>query len=523
MTIPFRAGCRFARRASPLLATFWLCLPQSSLAAFSAASYFPLRDDVYWTYSDDTTTTVIGTTVINGTPTKELRDNFGDSEFYSNDSQGVMLHRVVVTGIDAGTVNFQPPIDVAKAQVNVGDRLDSSGTANFTVPGYGTYGLSYTAVARVPATEQVTVPYGSFNAVKLVLTLRIYGSVEGDPIDESTTQTLWLANGIGAVKGDDGPPDYTVWGLVDTNVVGTGCYAVNGTAGSDTLPGTAGKDCIDGKAGADTMYGLAADDTYTVDNSGDTVIEGAGEGTDTISSSVTYSLPIYVENLVLTGTSAINGNGNGLNNSITGSAANNVLNGKGGVDTLSGKTGNDTYYVDNTSDKVVEGVDQGTDTVRSTVTHTLRPNVENLVLTGTANTTGTGNTLDNRITGSAANQILTGGLGNDTLTGGPGPDRFLFKTALSSSTNVDRITDFVPVDDTIRLDDAVFTALSPGTLPAAAFRIGSSATTAAHCIMYSPGNGAVLYDADGTGPVAPVRFATLPTGLAVTNTDFYVQ
>lgn len=74
-----------------------------------------------------------------------------------------------------------------------------------------------------------------------------------------------------------------------------GCNGINGTAADGTLEGTPADDCIDGKAGADSMSGLGGDDSYVVDNRGDTVIEGAGGGTDMIASSVTYSLPIYVE------------------------------------------------------------------------------------------------------------------------------------------------------------------------------------------------------------------------------------
>jgi Ca2+-binding RTX toxin-like protein len=359
------------------------------------------------------------------------------------------------------------------------------------------------------------------------------------------TGTVWAlaGNGQGGYSREllvDTPYSPTTFGLGDDGEIyigdyagdilklvpgaGGGCHAVTGTAGADTLQGTTGTDCIDGKAGADTMYGLGGDDSYVVDNTGDTVIEGVGEGNDTIKSSATYALPGYVETLLLTGTTAINGNGNGLNNSIAGNAATNALNGKAGADTLSGKGGNDTYYVDNAGDKVVEGVSQGTDTVRSTVSHTLRRNVENLVLTGTANTNGTGNTLDNRITGNAGNNTLNGGTGNDTLVGRAGLDRFLFKTVLNPKSNVDRITDFLPVDDRIRLENAIFAALTTtGTLPASALRIGGSATTAAHRIIYNPTNGALLYDADGTGATPAVRFATLPTGLTLTNADFYVQ
>jgi uncharacterized delta-60 repeat protein len=298
---------------------------------------------------------------------------------------------------------------------------------------------------------------------------------------------------------------------------------INGTGADDDLEGTPGNDYIDGKGGADTMYGLDGDDTYIVNNAGDTVLESAGAGTDTVRSSVTYSLPIYVEKLTLTGTNAINGTGNGLANTLTGNGANNTLNGKAGADTMAGKAGNDIYYVDNTGDKVTEGVDQGTDTIRSTVSRTLPNNVEDLVLTGTGAINGTGNTLANKITGNGANNTLNGGTGNDTLSGRAGQDKFLFNKTPGTG-NIDSITDFSPADDTIRLENSVYTGLTAtGTLAAAAFKVGTTASTAAHRILYDPATGYLRYDADGTGPTVAVRFATMNNTPVLTNADFVVQ
>ncbi|MFN5990459.1 MAG: hypothetical protein ACK47Q_13650, partial [Dolichospermum sp.] len=87
--------------------------------------------------------------------------------------------------------------------------------------------------------------------------------------------------------------------------------------------------------------------------------------------------------------------------------------------------GNDSYYVDNTADIITENLNEGTDTVYSSVTYTLTPNTENLTLQGTTAINGTGNELNNNIPGNAAANILTGGLGNDTLTGNAGADTFM--------------------------------------------------------------------------------------------------
>jgi Ca2+-binding RTX toxin-like protein len=297
-----------------------------------------------------------------------------------------------------------------------------------------------------------------------------------------------------------------------------------GTSAPDFLEGTPDADILDGKGGADQMMGLGGDDIYFINQADDVVIEGAAEGTDTIKSSVTYTLPIHVENLLLTGIAAINGTGNSLNNRLTGNAANNILNGGGGSDTMVGKAGNDQYYVNASGDVVSEAADQGTDTVRSSVTHTLRLNVERLILTGIAAINGTGNALNNFISGNAASNVLNGGAGRDTLKGGLGQDAFQFDAPLNASTNVDRITDFNPLDDVIRLEGAVFRTLTTaGTLQASAFRAAPAAGDLSDRILYDPATGALRYDADGTGATAPVRFGTLAVGLAVTNANFEVH
>ena len=117
---------------------------------------------------------------------------------------------------------------------------------------------------------------------------------------------------------------------------------IRGTPRADSLVAGAGNDRIDGLAGADTMAGGLGDDTYVVDNAADVLVEAQGEGTDTVLSSVAFTLPEHVENLTLTGRAAINGTGNALNNAILGNAGINRLDGGDGDDTIDGGLGNDT-------------------------------------------------------------------------------------------------------------------------------------------------------------------------------------
>src|SRR6185369_15724722 len=141
-----------------------------------------------------------------------------------------------------------------------------------------------------------------------------------------------------------------------------------GSWSSDTLTGNAFSNIIDGSGSTDTMIGGAGSDTYIVDMTGDVVVESAGEGTDTVRASASYSLSANVENLVLTNGGDINGTGNALDNRLTGNDGNNVLNGGAGADTMAGGLGDDTFIVDNVGDIITEFTGEGTDLVLSSVT-----------------------------------------------------------------------------------------------------------------------------------------------------------
>lgn len=128
---------------------------------------------------------------------------------------------------------------------------------------------------------------------------------------------------------------------------------------------------------------------------------------------MTFTLGNNLENLTLTGTSAINGTGNTLdhvltgnskNNTLTGLAGNDTLNpGSAGTDSLSGGLGDDTYIVGRTSGvTITESSGQGTDLVQASVTYTLGSNLENLTLTGSSAINGTGNTAANVLMGDGA-------------------------------------------------------------------------------------------------------------------------
>jgi serralysin len=134
-----------------------------------------------------------------------------------------------------------------------------------------------------------------------------------------------------------------------------------------------------------------------------------------------------------------------------------------------------------------------------------------------------GNLGNDTIVGGSGNDRLDGGYGNDRLTGESGRDIFVFSTTLNAAENVDRIRGFSIKNDTIRLDDAIFTAAgSAGVLKAAAFYRGAAAHDANDRIIYDRATGALYYDPDGTGVQEQVQFAQLSSRLGLKNNDFVI-
>jgi len=285
----------------------------------------------------------------------------------------------------------------------------------------------------------------------------------GDVVIESADQLTGspLTNGVDVVESSissytltDNVENLTLVGASGISGTGnsldnviTGNAADNllqGMDGNDTLIGNTGNDTLDGGLGTDVMAGGVGNDVYIVDTLADTIIELAGQGTDTVYTDLTYTLGSNLENLTLTGTNAADGTGNELNNVLTGNSANNTLSGMAGndtldgglgADTLLGGVGDDTYIVDNTGDLVIENAAEGIDTVKSAITYTLTDNVENLTLTSLTGSgqapaaiDGTGNVLD-IIIGNVADNTLTVLEGNDTLTSGATNDEIWRKAA----------------------------------------------------------------------------------------------
>jgi Ca2+-binding RTX toxin-like protein len=367
---------------------------------------------------------------------------------------------------------------------------------------------------------------------------RLDGAGGTDTLIGGDGDDLYISDGLDTiVEGTDAGTDtvrssgnITIGDNIENIVLTGSAFNATGNAEDNTITGNRHDNVLNGNGGSDTLIGGRGNDSYYTDGE-DVVIEQAGEGIDIVNSSVSVTLGANVENLSFFGSAGVSGTGNAAGNTLFGNSGNNtlsgldgsdLLDGNGGTDRLIGGAGNDHYITDG-GDTITERAGEGIDTVQSSVTHTLGANVDNLLLTGTGAKDGTGNALVNVITGNASANTIDGGLGSDRLIGGSGADSFVFKTALGPS-NVDRIEDFSVVDDTIRLDDAVFTGLSVGALSGAAFvrNTSGNAADASDRIIYETDTGKLFYDRDGTGSAAKVLFAQLMPGLTLTQTDFVI-
>jgi Ca2+-binding RTX toxin-like protein len=284
-----------------------------------------------------------------------------------------------------------------------------------------------------------------------------------------------------------------------------------GTNGADNLSGGLEIDTIFGAGGNDTLLGNGGNDNIYGDSGNDSLISGPGL------------------------------------DFIYGGEGDDILNATAqNDDNLFGGIGNDLYQVSRTTDSIIEGSNQGIDTVQSPVTYILnQANVENLVLIGNISINGTGNSLNNQITGNSGrndlngldgNDVLNGLYANDVLTGGGGNDQFLFNTALSVP-NIDTINSFEVGIDKIILDKSVFSALetvADNFLLATDFSVINAfaadeqvaAATSSGEIVYNRMTGNLFYNendgAAGFG-IGGAQFATIvgsPDNLS--NTDFRV-
>ena len=238
----------------------------------------------------------------------------------------------------------------------------------------------------------------------------------------------------------------------------SGDNVLHGGGGDDIIFGYVGNDTLYGDGGRDLLFGQQGNDIYHVDEFDD-VFEDVNGGIDRVLTTVSFMLASgsYVEFLETenpAGTVQIDLTGNDLGQTITGNAGLNILRGNGGndtliglggddyllggtgTDTLTGGLGNDTYYIEDSSDTIVENAGEGNDRVATLIGFTI-PNAASIEILEVTNSTSTydvdlsgngvgqliaGNMGMNVIRGFDGNDVLAGYAGNDTLEGGAGDD-----------------------------------------------------------------------------------------------------
>lgn len=415
------------------------------------------------------------------------------------------------------TINTLPSLEVVKVTVAVTSLSGAVTIYNLTSTGTTVYSNARAVAVRVE--PLYNDGYSANSITGSVQSLNSGGSVLGTA---SISDAINVLQNVNFVKDDVGSD------FGDSLVGDANANDLIGRGGDDVLAGSLGNDRMDGGAGNDSVDYRLSNAAVTV-TLGGSVSGGHAQG-DTLVSIENVWGSAYADTLTGdAGSNRLEGNagndtlnGAGGADILVGGDGNDVLNGGIGADEMVGNAGDDLFLVDNAGDIIFEDSGGGADTVQTVLaSYTLANEVETLQFTGSGAFAGTGNALANTITGGAGNDTLNGLGGSDVLTGGGGSDHFVFSTAPGAG-NIDSITDFVVGTDRIDLDDAIFTALTVGSLPAGAFATGNVAADADDHILYDPVTGALYYDADGAGGADAVQFATLSAGLTLSATDFGV-
>jgi hypothetical protein len=407
------------------------------------------------TFAANNTSQVISVSV-NGDTTFEPNETFTVNLY--NPNNGAALSTATATGTI--TNDDLPSINLSPNGQTVVEGLTSP------------QNLSYTVSLSSSSTQTITVQYSTANGTALagsdytattgtltfnpgVTSQTISIPILNDAVNEANeTFTVKLTTPTNAILGGTATVTTTITDTLSAsttttlpanveNLTLTGSSVINGTGNAgnniltgntanNTLNGGDGNDTLNGGTGNDTLIGGLGNDIYQVDSTTDVITENASEGTDTIQSSVTFSLAAFpnIENLTLTGSSIINGTGNAVNNSLTGNTANNTLDGGDGNDSLNGGAGNDTliggngndyaYYYSSTGSVTVNlGTGIASDGLGGTDTLS---QIENVQGSNTAGDNLTGSTGNNVLYGYGGNDTLNGGDGNDTLISGAGND-----------------------------------------------------------------------------------------------------
>jgi Ca2+-binding RTX toxin-like protein len=371
--------------------------------------------------------------------------------------------------------------------------------------------VNLSAIVTTPATDFINAPGGDNKVVSLLENLQ-----QNDTIDGGTgMDTFVLTNGTGAAVVEVTNASNQMSGILNgiTTVRGFESFDFSNFSGTVTMVGSdAMNDDLMGGTGNDEIHGKAGSDR------------------------------------------------------LVGNSGNDLLDGGAGNDTMNGGAGDDTYRIDDSSDVIIESVDDGFDTIQSSLSQfRLGENLEDIILIGNAGS-GTGNNLSNNITGNglgntliggggddfivgsggkdsllgdvgddrldggagkdrlvggSGDDILIGGQGRDRLKGGQGKDTFFLESSKRSSR--DTIADFRAADDRIVVSRTGFSMdLRGGTIAASEFALGSRAQDSGDRFIYDQNSGELFFDADGTGAAAQVLVARLRNRAAIGHANISV-
>jgi Ca2+-binding RTX toxin-like protein/GH24 family phage-related lysozyme (muramidase) len=335
-----------------------------------------------------------------------------------------------------GSGEIQFSSDVSSSDVTFSADIGASGGGVLLV-GDGGRSIRVDGGLGAGAISSVSFAGSSMSLVQAVQQAASTGNADGTVVSGSTGNLIFdVANGD-SVGGGSGQDTISAWGNNDSLTAGAGGDLIYAQGSEDIIQGGAGNDTLDALGANTTLIGGTGNELFKVNDASEVVSVDAGGGSDSIVSSVSYTLPTNVDTLTLSGNADLSATGNDdVANLITGNSGDDwLVAGSGsdtlvsgiGIDTLVGGSGADTFDINNSGDVVQTPYYNGyQDTINSSVDYFLVAPVYTLTLTGSADLTGTDSFGYATVTGNAGNDTLIGGNnGFDELVAGSGIDTLI--------------------------------------------------------------------------------------------------
>ncbi|HEY9628940.1 MAG TPA: cadherin domain-containing protein [Coleofasciculaceae cyanobacterium] len=516
----------------------------------------------------------------NTTPSLDLNGS-GIGRDFSNTF--VIAGSPVAIAANSAQITDSDSPSLVSAQVSISNLLDGS-SEELLVDTIGTGISAFYNAAK--GTLNLTGAASPTTYLKVLRSIR-YQNRSNNP-DRTTRIILFSVNdGTNSSEPAQTAVQITQINLGDASAQGVSLVTtiatdlINAPSSNDRLTSTLANlqqnDQVDGGGGFDTFVLTDGTGNALVDvRNSVNQVRGIFSGITALTNFEYFDFGAFQGNVTLLGSDALDdrliaGSGNdslrggGGSDRLIGNAGNDTLEGGLGLNTLEGGTGDDIYFISNSSDVLVERLNEGFDSVYASVSWTMSAELEDLTLRDEA-IVGAGNDLNNKITGNSRNNTLLGNSGNDILlgndgndsltggdggdvlsggkgvdtllggkgndrltgekgkdilTGGTGKDRFWLTSARKA--DADRITDFRAIDDTICVSRKAFgRSLKLGRIRPAQFQLGDSAQSASDRFIYQKSTGVLFFDADGVGGKAQAQIAQITNRATLTRADIFV-